>query len=50
MEIVWSVLGAMVILWGILFEGLAPLEWLNVILLIGFAMAFSILFSKSRST
>jgi hypothetical protein len=48
MEIVWSILGALVILWGILFEGLPPLEWLNVILLASFAAAFSIQFSKLR--
>ncbi|MGD2039341.1 MAG: hypothetical protein PVH11_00855 [Anaerolineae bacterium] len=48
MEIVWSVLGALVILWGILFEGLPSLEWLNVVLLAGFAAAFSIVLSKRQ--
>lgn len=45
MEIVWSVLGAAVILWGILVEGIPPLEWLNVALLAGFAAAFAYFWS-----
>ena len=49
MEIVWSSLGALVILWGIIFEGLAPLEWLNVIILGCFAVAFTVFFSRMRS-
>ena len=44
MEIIWSTLGALVILWGIVFEGLPPLEWLNVVILESFAIAFAILF------
>jgi hypothetical protein len=50
MEIVWSLLGALVILWGILFEGLPPLEWLNVVLLGIFGLLFAILFFKMRTT
>lgn len=42
LELVWSVLGAIVITWGILAEGLPPLEWLNVVLLVGFAVAFGV--------
>lgn len=42
MEILWSFLGAATITWGILVEGLPPLEWLNVSLLIIFGMAFTI--------
>lgn len=40
MEIVWTVLGALATLWGILFSGLPALAWLNVILLALFALAF----------
>jgi Ca2+/Na+ antiporter len=46
MDMVWSALGALVILWGILFEGLPPLEWLNVILLAAFAAAFIIFYVR----
>ena len=42
MEIVWSFLGAMVILWALLFKGLAKLEWLNVVILMAFAIIFSL--------
>jgi hypothetical protein len=41
MEILWSTLGALVIAWGIIFEGLPPLEWVNVALLVAFALAFA---------
>lgn len=48
MQVVWSILGALVILWGIIFEGLAPLEWLNVVTLAGFALAFTIFWFRNR--
>ncbi|MDX1744876.1 MAG: hypothetical protein R3324_02965, partial [Halobacteriales archaeon] len=41
MEAVWSVVAAATITWGLLVEGLAPLEWLNVAILAGFAVAFT---------
>lgn len=40
LEIVWSALGALVIAWGIFFEGLPPLEWLNFAILTAFAIIF----------
>lgn len=43
MEVVWSVLGAAIITWGILVEGLPPLKWLNVGLLLLFGVAFAVL-------
>jgi hypothetical protein len=46
MEIIWSALGALVILWGIAFEGLPPSEWLSVATLGGLAAAFAVFFSK----
>ncbi len=49
LEIVWSGLGAAVILWGILQEGLAPLEWVNVVLLLVFALIF-LYFSMKKKT
>lgn len=49
MEIVWCVLGAAVIVWGITAEGLPPLEWLNVGLLIAFGIAFSTFWLRAES-
>lgn len=49
MEIVWSTLGALVIIWGILVEGLPPLEWLNVVILAGFAIAFAVFLAGRRA-
>lgn len=49
MEFVWSALGALTIVWGIIFEGLAPLEWLNVVILGCFAITFAVYFARLRS-
>lgn len=49
MEIVWSVIAAMVITWGILNEGAPPLEWLNVTLLICFSFLFTFYFLKMKA-
>lgn len=49
MEVVWCILGAAVIIWGILFEGLPPLEWLNVGLLVAFGITFSFFWGKRES-
>jgi hypothetical protein len=49
MEIVGSALGALVILWGLAFEGLPPLEWMNVVILAGFAIAFAFFYSRARA-
>jgi hypothetical protein len=49
MEIVGSALGALVILWGLAFEGLPPLEWMNVMILAGFAIAFAFFYSRARA-
>lgn len=49
MEIVWCVLGAAVIVWGIMVEGLPPLEWLNVGLLVAFGIAFSVFWLRMKS-
>lgn len=48
MEIAWCVLGAAVIIWGILFKGLPPLEWLNVGLLVAFGITFSFFWWKAE--
>ena len=49
MEIIGSALGALVILWGLAFEGLPPLEWMNVVILAGFAIAFAFFYSRARA-
>lgn len=41
LETVWSLLGAGVLTWAILVEGLPPLEWLNAGLLAVFGVAFA---------
>ena len=46
MEIVWSVLGALVLVWGIMAEGLPPLEWLNAGLLALFGLAFAVFLAR----
>ncbi len=40
MEIVWTVLGTLVMLWGLIFAGLPAIGWLNAVILGGFAIAF----------
>ncbi len=41
LEVIWSALAAVVITWGILAEGLPPLEWVNAVTVAGFAVAFA---------
>ena len=40
MQVTWTTVAALTITWGIVFEGLRPLEWLNVAILGAFALAF----------
>lgn len=49
MEVVWSVLGAAVIAWGIVAEGLPPLEWINAVLLAGFALVFAAFWARAET-
>lgn len=46
MEIAWTILGTLVLLYGLLFAGLPPFAWVNAILLGLFAIAFIIFYSK----
>jgi len=46
MEIFWTALGALVILFGLLFAGLPAIEWVFAIVLAGFAVAFYYFFKK----
>ena len=47
MEIVWTVLGTLVWLWGLLFAGLPASGWVNAVILAGFAAAFSFFYSRA---
>jgi hypothetical protein len=46
MEIAWTILGALVVLWGLIFAGLPAFGWVNAVILAGFAAAFSILYPR----
>jgi hypothetical protein len=45
-EIVWTVLASVVLLYGVLFAGLAAAFWINAIIMIVFAIAFIYFYSK----
>jgi len=45
-ELIWTILGALVVLWGLLFASLPAFAWVNVFILGAFAVAFGILYSK----
>jgi hypothetical protein len=45
-EIVWTALNALVGLYGLLFAGQPAAEWINVIIMAGFAVAFTYFYSK----
>jgi hypothetical protein len=45
-EIVWTVLSAVLGLYGIFFTGLPTTEWVNVIIMAGFAAAFIYFYNK----
>jgi hypothetical protein len=46
MEMVWTILGTLVMLWGLIFAGLPAVGWLNAVILAGFAAAFSFFYSR----
>jgi len=46
MEIVWTILGTLVNLWGQIFAGLPAVGWVNVVILGGFAVAFSVFYFR----
>ena len=47
MEIVWTILATLVNLWGLLFAGLPAMLWVNVIIMAGFAAAFTYFYSRA---
>jgi hypothetical protein len=46
MEIVYTVLGTLVTLWGLLFAGIPVAGWLNAVILACFAAAFTYFYTK----
>jgi len=46
-EIVWTTLGALVMLYALLFAGAPAIGWLNAVLLAGFAVAFSVFYNPA---
>jgi hypothetical protein len=46
-EIVWTVLGVLATLWGLMFEGLPAADWMNVFILGAFALAFTYFYSRA---
>ena len=47
MEIVWTILATLVLLWGLIFAGLPAIEWMNAVIMGGFAAAFSFFYSRA---
>jgi hypothetical protein len=46
LEMLWPILGALVIIYGILFAGLPAVFWINAIILAGFGLAFIYYYNK----
>jgi hypothetical protein len=46
MVIVWMVIGALVMLWGLFSSDLPAIYWLYFILFAGFAIAFSVFYPR----
>ncbi len=49
MEMVWTILGTLVMLWGLLLAGLPTIGWVNAVILGGFAVAFGFFYFREAS-
>lgn len=49
MELVWTILGTLVMLWGLLLAGLPAIGWVNAVILAGFAVAFGFFYFREAS-
>ena len=47
MEIIWTILGTLVVLGGIFLVGLPMIAWLNAVILAGFAAVFTYFYTKA---
>jgi uncharacterized protein YjeT (DUF2065 family) len=45
-EIIWTTLATLVMLWAMIFAGLPAFGWVNTVIFAGFAVAFSVFYSK----
>ena len=46
LEIIWTILATLVMLWGMIIEGLPAFGWVNTVIFAVFAVAFSVLYTK----
>ena len=46
LEIVWTVLATVVMLWALLFAGMPTIGWLNAVIMAAFAVAFGYFYSR----
>ena len=46
MEIVWTILATLVLLWGLIFAGLPGFGWVNAIIMACFAVAFTVFYFR----
>ena len=46
MEIAWTILATLVLLWGLIFAGLPTFAWVNTVILAAFAVAFSVFYFR----
>jgi hypothetical protein len=46
MEIVWTILATLVMLWGLIFAGLPAMGWVNAIIMACFAVAFTVFYFR----
>jgi len=49
MEIVWTILGTLVALWGLLFAGFPTADWMNVVIFGGFTATFSYFYFRGST-
>lgn len=47
MEMVWTILGALVMLWGLLFAGLPAFGWVNFVILAAFSVAWCVFYFRA---
>jgi hypothetical protein len=47
MEMVWTILGALVMLWGLLFAGLPAFGWVNFVILGAFSVAWCVFYFRA---
>ena len=47
-EIVWTILGTIITIWGIISDDFPAVAWLNAIAMLGFAIAFSYFFFTKK--